>query len=58
MKWTEIPAGEFHAAEQRLRVALDDEASNVVKRINTDPAFVNLVAGQIVTMTQEILSEV
>ncbi|MEK7067597.1 MAG: hypothetical protein AAB956_01225, partial [Patescibacteria group bacterium] len=54
MKWTEIPAGELHAAEQRLRVALGEEADKVVRRINADPLFVNLIAGQIVTMTQEI----
>lgn len=53
MKWTEIPAGELHAAEQRLRVALNEEAGNVVKRINTDPALANLIAGQIIAMTKQ-----
>lgn len=39
MKWTDIPAGELHAAEQRLRVALGYEASDIVGRINQDSAF-------------------
>lgn len=47
MKWTEIPSGELHAAEQRLRVAWGDKAGEIVKRINTDPGFVNLIATQV-----------
>lgn len=39
MKWTAIPAGALNAAELRLRVALGYEASDVVDRINKDPAF-------------------
>ena len=40
MKWTEIPAGRLHAAEQRLRVAFGNNADVVVNRINTDKKFV------------------
>jgi len=54
MDWTQIPAGKLHAAEQRLRVALGDEASNVVERINADTSFADLVAGKIIIMVQEI----
>ena len=53
MKWTEIPAGELHAAEQRLRVAFGDKASEVVGKINSDAAFVDSVAAQIIMMAGE-----
>jgi hypothetical protein len=53
MKWTEIPAGEMHAAEQRLRVALGDKASEVVGKINSDAAFADSVAAQIIMMAGE-----
>jgi len=48
MRWTEIPANELHAAEQRLRVALGDNAEAVVQRINADPTYVQQVADYIV----------
>ncbi len=54
MEWTKISASELNAAEQRLRVALGDNADVVVNRVNTDPEFANLVASQIVGMTKEI----
>ena len=50
MKWTEILAGEMHAAEQRLRVALGDKASEVVEKINSDAAFADSIAAQIIIM--------
>jgi len=53
MKWTEIPAGELHAAEQRLRVAFGDKASEVVGKINSDAAFADSVAAQIIMMAGE-----
>ncbi|MFA6228179.1 MAG: hypothetical protein WC668_03240 [Patescibacteria group bacterium] len=53
MKWTEILAGELHAAEQRLRVALGDKASEVVEKINSDAAFADSVAAQIIMMAGE-----
>lgn len=48
MKWTEIPAGELHAAEQRLRVALGDKAGDIVKEINKDQGFTEVIAGEII----------
>jgi len=45
MRWTEIPAGDLHAAEQRMRVALGENASAVVERINNDPLFLGRIAG-------------
>ena len=53
MKWTEILAGELHVAEQRLRVALGDKASEVVEKINSDAAFADSVAAQIIMMAGE-----
>ncbi len=38
--WTQVLAGEINAANQRLWVALGDNADDVATRINTDPAFV------------------
>ena len=42
--WTETPAGIINAAEQRLWVALGENADEVATRINTDPAFVANIA--------------
>jgi len=53
-KWTEIPAGELNAAEQRLRVALGEEASAVVERINNDPLFLRLMVDQLATAAAQI----
>lgn len=47
MKWTQIPAGDLHAAEQRVRVALGNKADSVVNLINTQPEFVELIVRQI-----------
>ncbi len=47
MRWTEVPAGDLHAAEQRLRVALGDNAGVVINLINTNPVFVEQIANQI-----------
>ncbi|MDD2646868.1 MAG: hypothetical protein PHN36_02735 [Patescibacteria group bacterium] len=44
MKWTQVPAGDLNAAEQRLRVAFGDNADQIVNRINADPAFVDRLA--------------
>ena len=49
-KWTEIPAGELHSAEQRLRVALGNQAGEVVNKINSDAAFADAVAQQMIVM--------
>ncbi len=49
MKWTEIGAGNLHAAEQRLRVAFGDNADVVIERINADPIFVKEITSQIVS---------
>ena len=40
MKWTQVPAGDINAANQRLWVAVGDSADEVAARINTDPEFV------------------
>lgn len=53
MKWTEIPAGELHAAEQRLRVALGEDAGKVIDKINKDSLFAYLIAEKIVEMMKE-----
>ena len=45
MKWTDIPHGTITAAEQRLWVAIGDNADVVATRINTDPGFVTRLAG-------------
>jgi len=45
--WTEISAGELHAAEQRIRVALGDDASEVVSKINNDQSFAETLASYI-----------
>ncbi|HUD04342.1 MAG TPA: hypothetical protein VMR73_02500 [Candidatus Paceibacterota bacterium] len=42
--WTQVPAGELNAANQRLWVAIGDNAEEVTTRINTDPAFVTNIA--------------
>ena len=42
--WTQVPAGEINGAQQRLWVAIGDNADEVVTRINTDPAFVANIA--------------
>ena len=39
MRWTEISAGELHAAEQRLRVAFGNNADSIVQRINSEREF-------------------
>ena len=54
MKWTEVPAGELNAAEQRLRVALGESAGKVVRRINTDPLFLRVMVGQLATAAEQI----
>ena len=43
-KWTDIPTGTIKDAEQRLWVAIGDNAGEVATRINTDPAFVANIA--------------
>lgn len=43
-KWTDIQAGTINAAEQRLWVALGENAGDVATRMNNDPAFVTNVA--------------
>ncbi len=64
MKWTEIPSGELNAAEQRLRLALGDDAATVTTRLNIDPGFVTTVAGFMVkggyepTMSQQRAKEI
>ena len=42
--WTQVPAGDINAANQRLWVAIGDNAEEVADRINTDPAFVENIA--------------
>lgn len=42
--WTQVPAGDINAANQRLWVAIGDNAEEVASRINTDPAFVANIA--------------
>lgn len=42
--WTQVPAGDINAANQRLWVAIGDNAEEVAARINTDPAFVANIA--------------
>lgn len=54
MKWTEMSAGQLHAAEQRFRVALGDQASEVFDRFRTDDKFVLLAADEIVSMMGEV----
>lgn len=53
MRWTEIPAGGLHAAEQRLRVALGDRADDLVTLVNADRSFANLVASDIMKRIAE-----
>lgn len=43
-KWTQVPAGDINAANQRLWVAIGDNAEEVATRINTNPAFVANIA--------------
>jgi len=42
--WTQVPAGDINAANQRLWVAIGDNAEEVATRINNDPAFVANIA--------------
>lgn len=42
--WTQVPAGDINAANQRLWVAIGDNAEEVAARINTDPTFVANIA--------------
>lgn len=42
--WTQVPAGDINAANQRLWVAIGDNADEVATRINSDPAFVANIA--------------
>jgi len=42
--WTQVPAGDINAANQRLWVAIGDNADEVATRINTDPGFVTNIA--------------
>jgi hypothetical protein len=42
--WTQVPAGDINAANQRLWVAIGDNAEEVATRINTDPTFVANIA--------------
>lgn len=44
MKWSQVPAGDVKAAEQRFMLALGDNADAVTTRINTDPTFVENLA--------------
>jgi len=44
MKWTDIPHGIVTATEQRLWVALGDNADGFAYEINTDPAFLASIA--------------
>lgn len=39
MRWTEIPAGQLNAAQQRLLSELGDEAGCFIDRIIKDPSF-------------------
>ncbi len=45
--WTETSAGTIKGAEQRLWVALGNNAEEVAARINTDPAFVTNIVEHI-----------
>jgi hypothetical protein len=54
MKWTAIPAGELNAAEQRLRVALGEDAGNVASRINADPLFARVLADQLKDIARQL----
>ncbi len=42
--WTQVPAGDINAANQRLWGAIGDNAEEVASRINTDPTFVANIA--------------
>lgn len=42
--WTQVPAGDINAANQRLWVAVGNNADGVAARINSDPAFVANIA--------------
>ncbi len=42
--WTQVPAGDINAANQRLWVAIGDNAEEVATHINTDPVFVTKIA--------------
>jgi len=51
--WTQVPAGDINAANQRLWVAIGDNAEEVATRINTDPAFVANIARLMVNGSYE-----
>ena len=42
--WTKVPAGDINAANQRLWVAVGNNADEVAARINSDPIFVANIA--------------
>jgi len=42
--WTQVPAGDINAANQRLWLAVGDNADDVAARINSDPTFVAIIA--------------
>ncbi len=54
MKWTEIPAGDINAANQRLWVSIGSFASEVVAAINANPAFADQMAIHIVTSAYDL----
>ena len=62
--WTQVPAGDINAANQRLWVAIGDNAEEVATRINTDPAFVANIAllmvngGYEPSTSQRLVSEI
>lgn len=64
MKWTEIRSGQTHRAFTTLMNALGNHAAAVVKRINTDPAFVAHIIGFMVnddyepSTSQELAREI
>lgn len=51
--WTQVPAGDINAANQRLWVAVGDNADEVATRINTDPTFVANIARFLVNGSYE-----
>ena len=62
--WTQVPAGDINAANQRLWVAVGDNADEVATRINSDPAFVANIARLMVnggyepSMSQKLAREI
>jgi hypothetical protein len=53
MKWTEILAGVFKAAVDRLFPALGEDAGDVVAMINADPASVKAIAEHAIALSRE-----